>query len=123
MKRPPKDNAKSVRTISRRAALLGGIQLAFAGVLVLRMRTMQTADADQYRLLAEENRINIRLLPPARGLIQDRHGTILANNVQNYRVVLVREDAGDPRAALERLAQIIPLSEDEIDRAVRETMR
>ena len=123
MKRPAKDNAESVRTISRRAALLGGIQLVFAGTLVLRMRTMQVAESDQYRLLAEENRINIRLLPPARGLIQDRHGTVLANNVQNYRVVLVREDAGDPRAALERLAQIIPLSEDEIDRAVREIMR
>ncbi|MCC5971862.1 MAG: penicillin-binding protein 2 [Pararhodobacter sp.] len=123
MKRPPKDNAESVRTISRRAALLGGVQLVFAGALVLRMRTMQVAESDQYRLLAEENRINIRLLPPSRGLIQDRHGTLLANNVQNYRVVLVREDAGDPRAALERLAQIIALSPDEIDRAVREIMR
>ena len=123
MKRPPKDNAESVRTISRRAALLGGAQLVFAGALVLRMRTMQVAESDQYRLLAEENRINIRLLPPARGLIQDRHGTILANNVQNYRVVLVREDAGDPRAALERLAQIIALTPDEIDRAEREIMR
>lgn len=123
MKRPPKDNAESVRTITRRAALLGGAQLVFAGALVLRMRTMQVADSDQYRLLAEENRINIRLLPPSRGLIQDRHGTVLANNVQNYRVVLVREDAGDPRAALDRLAQIIALSPDEIDRAVREIMR
>ncbi len=123
MKRPAKDTAESVRTISRRAALLGGIQLVFAGTLVLRMRTMQLADADQYRLLAEENRINIRLLPPSRGLVQDRNGTILAGNVQNYRVVLVREDAGEPRAALERLARLIPLTEDDIERAEREIVR
>jgi penicillin-binding protein 2 len=37
--------------------------------------------------------------------------------------VLVREDAGDPRAALERLAQLIALSPEEIDRAEREIMR
>lgn len=123
MKRPPRDNEDSARLIGRRVAILGGLQAAFAGVLVLRMRQMQVAESDQFRLLAEENRINIRLLPPARGLIQDRHGTILAGNEQNYRVVLVREDAGQPRPALERLAQLIPLTEDEIDRAVREVMR
>lgn len=109
--------------ISRRAALLGGAQLAFAGVLVLRMRQLQLGQAEEFRLLAEENRINIRLLPPSRGLVLDRNGAVLAGNVQNYRIVLVREDAGEPRAALERLAQLIPLSPDEIDRAEREIMR
>jgi len=123
MKRPPKDSEESTRTISRRAALLGGAQLVFAGVLVLRMRSLQLGQAEEFRLLAEENRINIRLLPPSRGLILDRTGTLLAGNVQNYRIVLVREDAGEPRAALERLAQLIPLTPEEIDRAEREIMR
>ena len=123
MKRPPKDSEESTRTISRRAALLGGVQLTFAGVLVLRMRSLQLGQSEEYRLLAEENRINIRLLPPSRGLVMDRNGVVLAGNVQNYRIVLVREDAGEPREALERLAQLIPLSPDEIDRAEREIMR
>ena len=123
MKRPPKDSEESARTISRRAALLGGAQLVFAGVLVLRMRSLQLGQAEEFRLLAEENRINIRLLPPSRGLILDRTGALLAGNVQNYRIVLVREDAGEPRAALERLAQLIPLTPEEIDRAEREIMR
>lgn len=43
---------------------MGGAQLAVMGVLGLRMRELQVKQADQYRLLAEENRINIRLLPP-----------------------------------------------------------
>ena len=123
MKRPQHETADSARRIGRRAAMLGGVQLLVAGALVLRMRQMQVAESDQFRLLAEENRINIRLLPPARGLIQDRNGVVLAGNEQNYRVVLVREDAGDPRAALERLAGLIPLGEAEIERAVREIMR
>jgi len=123
VKRPARDNDESERLISRRAALLGGVQLVFAGMLVLRMRSLQLGQAEEYRLLADENRINIRLLPPARGIIQDRAGTVLASNVQNYRVVLVREDAGEPRAALERLAQIIALTPEQIDRAEREVMR
>ena len=123
MKRTPQENTDSARLIGRRAAILGGVQLAAAGALVLRMRQMQLAEADQYRLLAEENRINIRLLPPARGLITDRAGKVLAGNEQNYRIVLVREDAGDARAALEALARLIPLSEPEIERALREIMR
>ena len=109
--------------ISRRTAILGGAQLLVAGALVLRMRQLQVAESDQFRLLAEENRINIRLLPPARGLIQDRNGVVIAGNAQNYRIVLVREDAGDPRAALERLGQLIPLTEEEIERAIRDIMR
>jgi len=123
VKRPAKDTEESARVIGRRTAILGGLQLALAGALVLRMRSLQLGQADEFRLLAEENRINIRLLPPARGLIQDRNGALLAGNVQNYRIVMVREDAGDPRAALQRLAELIPLSHDEIERAIRDIMR
>ncbi|MCL4674628.1 MAG: penicillin-binding protein 2, partial [Pararhodobacter sp.] len=87
------------------------------------MRSLQLGQSDEYRLLAEENRINIRLLPPSRGLILDRNGAVIAGNVQNYRIVLVREDAGEPRAALDRLAQLIPLTTEEIERAEREILR
>jgi len=123
MKRPPKENEESARTISRRAMLMGGAQLVFAGALVLRMRSLQLGQSEEYRLLAEENRINIRVLPPSRGLIVDRNGATIAGNVQNYRVVLVREDAGPPRPALERLAQLIALTPEDIDRAEREILR
>lgn len=123
MKRPAKDTEESVRTIGRRAALIGGAWAGFAGLLVWRMRDLQLGQAEQFRLLADENRIAIRLLPPARGLIQDRHGATLAENEQNYRIVMVRETAGDPRAALERLSTLIPLTGDEIERALREIMR
>lgn len=123
MKRPAKDNDESARVIGRRAALMGSAFAGFAGLLVWRMRDLQLGRSEQFRLLADENRIAIRLLPPARGLITDRNGTALADNEQNYRVVMVRETAGDPAAALARLAALIPLSEDEIERALREVRR
>lgn len=123
MKRPTKDNADSARRISRRALLLGGAQLAFGGILAMRMRYMQVEQADEFRLLAEENRINIRLIPPARGELFDRHGAVIAKNEPSYRLTIVREDAGDVDAVLARLSAIVDLDPDELERAKVEMRR
>jgi len=123
MRRSPADQEESVRIVSRRGLVLGGLQIAFMGGLALRMRYMQVEQADEFRLLAEENRVNIRLLPPARGLIYDRNGVLLAENEQNYRIVLVREDAGDVNTVLERLNQIIRLDLEELEKVKREINR
>ncbi|NHQ74588.1 penicillin-binding protein 2 [Roseovarius gahaiensis] len=120
MKRLPRDNADSLRRITRRALILGGAQAAFIGVLGLRMRFMQVEQADQFRLLAEENRIKIRLIPPARGRIFDRNGAVVAENVPSYRITMVREEAGDVDAVIARLAKLVELDPDELDRARRD---
>ncbi len=123
MRRPPRETEDSARRVSRRALVLGAAQMGFAGVLGLRMRQIQIDEAETFRLLAEENRINMRLLPPTRGLILDRNGAPIAVNDQNYRVVIVREDAGDVAAVLDRLRRIIPLSDAEIAAVIAETQR
>ncbi|PUB16421.1 penicillin-binding protein 2 [Yoonia sediminilitoris] len=123
MKRSPKDVMDSARTISRRALVMGGVQLGVVGVLGWRLQSMQVEQADQFRLLAEENRINIRLLPPARGLIFDRNGIPIADNEQNYRVVMVREDAGDIGEVLARLTRLVDIDPDDLTRAMDEMQR
>ena len=120
MKRSPKDNAESHRRISRRAMMLGALQLGFAGILAARMRYLQVENADQFRLLADENRINIRLIPPARGLIFDRNGVPLAINRQNYRITVVREDAGDVDLVIERLKKLIAFDPDSLAKSLKE---
>ncbi|SFR47203.1 penicillin-binding protein 2 [Yoonia tamlensis] len=123
MKRPPKDIIASSRTISRRALVVGASQIAIMAVLGWRMRSMQVEHADEFRLLAEENRINIRLLPPSRGLVFDRNGIAIADNEQNYRVVMVREDAGDVGEVLARLTEIVDIAPDDLARAMEEMQR
>jgi penicillin-binding protein 2 len=120
MRRNPKDSADSSRRITRRGLILGGAQLAFMGILGLRMRYMQVEQADQFRVLAEENRISIRLIAPARGQIFDRNGAMIAENQPSYRIVMVREDAGDIDLVMRRLAALIDLPEDEQARALKE---
>ena len=108
------------RTVSRRGAMLLGLKLALIAGLGVRVRQLQVKEADAYRLLAEENRINIRLIPPARGLIFDRNGVSLAENRQNYRVIMVREQAGDVEKVLDDLARLIPLPPDRREKALKE---
>jgi len=123
MKRSPREAEESGRRIGRRTLILGGTQALFSTALALRMWHLQVTQADEFRLLAEENRINIRLIPPSRGLIYDRHGHVVAENEQNYRIVIVREDAGDPEQALARLTRLVSLDRETIERALREVNR
>ena len=123
MKLSDREKEASRRTISRRGLLIGALQLSVAGTLMWRLRDMQLNQSEQFRLLAEENRINLRLLPPTRGLIFDRNGILLAGNEQNYRIVINRDDAGDIDLVLARLAQLIDLSDDDIERARRDMLR
>ena len=121
MKRSPQDIQASSRLVTRRGLMLGGIQLGVIGGLGMRLRSMQLDHADEYRMLSDGNSIKIRLLPPARGLIHDRHGALIAGNEQNYRVTLTREEAGgDVAQVLRRLSRLIPLSEQRIDELMEE---
>ncbi|MEM9967168.1 MAG: penicillin-binding protein 2 [Pseudomonadota bacterium] len=123
MRRNRAENDATHSKMTRRAALLGGMQLLFVGGLAVRMRQLQIDQADQFRLLAEENRINIRLIPPARGEIFDRNGLRLAENIPSYRIVMVREDAGDVDRVIAQLANLIPITDDERARAAMEVKR
>jgi len=123
LKRPNALSTRNHRRLTRRALLIGTAQFALMGGLALRMRSLQIEQSEEYRLLAEENRINIRLLPPARGLIYDRDGRIIADNEQNYRIVLIREDAGDVDQVLEKLGSLITLDPDRIEKAREEMAR
>lgn len=120
MRRSPRENNQSVGKITRRGLLLGGAQIGFMGVLALRMRYLQVEQADQFRLLAEENRINIRLIPPARGQIFDREGRVIAENIPSYRITMVREEAGNVEQVIARLSGLIELDDNDLNRAVKE---
>ncbi|MFQ6018416.1 MAG: penicillin-binding protein 2 [Kiloniellaceae bacterium] len=116
------DNAR-FKTFSRRALLVAGGQAVLFSVLAGRMYYLQIRESDRYKMLAEDNRINLRLLPPPRGRIVDRFGVPLAVNQQNYRVVLVREQTPDVERTLDALAGIIELSAYDYERILRETGR
>jgi penicillin-binding protein 2 len=105
---------------TRRALVLGGGQLSLFSALAGRLYYLQVVDADAYALLADDNRINHRLLPPERGRVFDRHGVPLARNSPTYRAIVVREQTTDLRATLRALSRLIILPEERIEEVMAE---
>ncbi|HTZ77200.1 MAG TPA: penicillin-binding protein 2 [Stellaceae bacterium] len=114
---------KRTKLLTRRAAIIGGAKVGLLGALAGRLYYLQVMQADRYAMLADENRINLRLLAPPRGLITDRFGVAMASNRQNYRVVLVAEQAGDIDSTLDAVGALITLSETDRRRVLREIRR
>ena len=112
-----------IKTFNRRTAMLAGGQFLLLSTLVGRLYYLQVVQADRYLMLADENRINIKLLPPPRGRILDRKGEALATNRLNYRVALVAEQAKDIEGTLDAIASLIPLTERDYQRVRREVRR
>ena len=112
------------RTVfTRRALVLGGIQLGAFGFLGYRLHKLQVEQGARFATLAEENRLSARLLSPPRGRILDRNGQVVAGNRLNWRVLLVAEQTQDIAASLETFSRIVPLTDNERARVERELRR
>ena len=115
--------AQRYKLLTRRSAILGAGQAILFTALAERMYQLQIVEADRYVVLAEENRINLQLLAPTRGRILDRFGAALADNQQNYRVVVIAEQAGDITATLDALGGLIEIGEADRRRVERDIRR
>ena len=119
----PNRDSDRQRMFSRRAAILTGGKFALLSALVGRMYYLQVVESDRFKMLADENRINLRLLAPSRGQIVDRFGVPLAINQQNYQVLVKSESTPDIETTLDQLGQLIPISPDERSRILEEISR
>ena len=114
-----RDIARS-RLLTRRAVVLGGVQLGLAGTLAGRMYYLQVVDSDRYRVLAEDNRVNLRLIAPVRGLLLDHAGVPLASNEQNFQLLMIAEQVPDIDATLDLVNRIIGLGDGDRKRILKD---
>ena len=119
-RRPAKNPHAEAEQFRRRAALgfiVVALVLAGLAAWYFRLQVLQHAD---YATLSEANRIRPRPVVPARGMIYDRQGRLLAENLPAFRLDVTPDKAGDLDALLAGLGQVIALDEDEIARFHRE---
>lgn len=100
-----------LREIQRRLTILKIALLVIIGLLALRLWHLQVRDGPYYRDLSENNRTRTVLLEPARGLVYDRHGILLANNVPSFGLYVTLEDVKDRPALVKGLVDLIGLDE------------
>ncbi|MDE0389141.1 MAG: penicillin-binding protein 2 [Rhodospirillales bacterium] len=102
---------------------MGGAQALLTAGLAGRLYQLQVVESERYQVLADENRINMQLLQPARGRIFDRFGQVLAENRLNYRLVVVPEAALNLDKALDEIAALVPIEDHDRERVLREARR
>lgn len=99
-----KDEAKKVKLYSRRSfLLLMGKMLLFA-TTILRFGQLQLGDVEKYKNLSAKNSVKIQPILPARGLIKDRDGVILATNVNKFYLLASNEK----QEAINKISHILP---------------
>ena len=95
--------------LQRRLMLLRVGLLLVVGLLAVRLWHLQIREGPYYRDLSENNRTRSVLLEPARGLIYDRHGVLLANNVPSFSLYVTLEDVKDREGLIQSLSDLLGL--------------
>jgi len=109
-----KDHFSETRLFTNRAiiSLLG--VLVLVALLVTRLVYLQIIDHSHYTTLSDDNRVKLAPVGPTRGLIYDRNGIVLADNLPAYRLELTPEKVEDMESLLTQLGDLIKIQEHDI---------
>ena len=111
---------ENTREVQRHLTVLKGVLLLAFVVLALRVWDLQIREGPYYRDLAVNNRTRSVLLEPARGLIYDRNGFLLANNAPSFNLYVTLEDVRDREALVSGLVHLIGLDEARLRKKISE---
>jgi penicillin-binding protein 2 len=114
-----KDPIIEQEVFDRRAAQAFGLMTLFVLLLLARFAFLQIASYSEYSTQSVNNRVRVQPVTPNRGLIYDRRGRPIADNVPAYRLELVPEDVEDVAATLASLGEFIDLGPDVLERFER----
>lgn len=104
---------KRNKVFTRRALMLAGIKSALLSTLIGRLYYLQIMKTDEYKTFSDSNRIKLFLIPPLRGNILDRQGSILASNKNYYRILYDPEVSPSTSGlTIARLADLLEMGEE-----------
>ena len=109
--------------VDRRVAAARLAVWALLGLLVMSFFRTQILGHGKYQLQSETNRLRPIPLPAPRGIIYDRNGRVLAENVPGYTVSLLPGPEAQLRSTLARIAPIANIDSVEIERVIQRARR
>ncbi len=112
---PLKDHWAEKRLFLSRAIAATVVILALVVLVALRLTQLQVVEHQHFADLSQGNRIRLEPVPPIRGLIYDRNGNILAQNLPAYQLELTPEEVPDLEQTLERLLNTGLLKPDDLE--------
>lgn len=126
---PPKSrekirNGQAEKNLFVRRAFIAFLGvLALTGVLLTNQYHLQVRDFDAYQTRSNGNRIKLLPIPPVRGLIYDRNGKVLAENLTFFGLYIVPEKVHNLEETLLELKSLVGLSDDDIENFRKERAR
>lgn len=111
-----KDHVSEARLFTARTFWsLAGIFTLIA-LVISRLFYLQVSSHEHYTTLSQDNRVKVIAIAPNRGLIYDRNGVILAENLPSWRLEITPERVDDMEQLLGQLRSLISIEEDDIQR-------
>lgn len=111
-----KDPLQENRIFLNRVVIIFSFILVLTVGLIVRLVYLQVVGHEHYATLAKDNRIKVVSLPPTRGIIYDRKGRILAENIPSYSLELIPEQVKNLDETLARLKILLNIGEEKIER-------
>ncbi len=111
-----KDYASETRLIQRRLMVAAVAVVVLLSLVLGRLYQLQVVEQEHFATLSNSNRMRYKALPPTRGLIYDRNGVVLADNLPAYRLEIIREQVDDLGDTLARLGELVEISDSAIKR-------
>ncbi len=110
----------AVQGRARVASALLFLMFLFLGGSFFRTQVLQGA---RYHLQSEENRLRELPLPAPRGVIYDRTGRVIAENLPGYAISLLARNEDSLRVMMRRIGQVVPVTPEQTGAAVRRFRR
>ncbi|MCP3661830.1 MAG: penicillin-binding protein 2 [Gammaproteobacteria bacterium] len=110
-----RDYLSESRLFSLRTVVAAIIVIVLLIILVVRLLNLQIIKHGHYTTLSRDNRVKVQPVPPTRGLIYDRNGVLLAQNLPAHSLELIPEKVESLEATLSTLGEIIEISEYDLN--------
>ncbi|MFB1489071.1 MULTISPECIES: penicillin-binding protein 2 [unclassified Thiocapsa] len=114
------DRKREARLVSIRALIAGLLAIAAFSLVVVRLVHLQVDQHDHFTVLSRDNRVKVQPLPPARGLIYDAKGVLIADNHPSFSLEITIEKVGDLDATIEGLSRLIRIEPQDRSRFERQ---
>jgi penicillin-binding protein 2 len=114
-----KDHWREQRLFDQRSLFCAALMAIATVGLIARLFMLQVVRHDYYAELSQGNRVRTEPIPPARGLILDRNGGLIAGNQPAYQLELVPEEVPDLQKTLDALVQLELIRADDVDEIER----
>ena len=108
------DHFRETRLVNDRLIFAALLAVLLFSIVMVRLVVLQVMEYEHFESLSDRNRVDIEPVVPQRGLIFDRNGVVLAENIPTFSLELIPEKVSDIDDTLNELAVMLAITAEEV---------